>query len=257
MTNEKPKLPAFNGKPLIEIPETVPQVGFLEGEFGEAFLEEYKGRVNADYNGNSVLNVLTYSDNVVKGSNPFAVVLVNSILRQEGLRTATQADLERVIKTNVLNLIKSCEDTGLVLRSEDEPNKYLAKNLAKQRKSKWKKVGKIPIVIPLNRLELVNDSNSPHGVAFKLIDESEIIYSPILNGKNNGKPFSETGEYGFPEQLGEGDRTLYTRNSGLSRLDLGGDLLYSDGGNLHSSNETGRVVVVSGEGTPQKMKKKE
>jgi len=36
------------------------------------------------------LNVLSYSNDVVKGSNPFAVVLANQVLREEGLRTATQ-----------------------------------------------------------------------------------------------------------------------------------------------------------------------
>lgn len=257
----KSKLPVFKGKPLIKIPEFIPQVGFLEGEFGKAFLEEYQGRVNADYNGNSVLNALSYSNNVVKGSNPFAVVLTNQIIREEGLRTATQADLERVLKINafglnVLDLRGFYEDTGLVLRSEDEPNRYLAKNLAEQVKSRKKKVGKTPIVIPLNRLELVNDLNSPHGLAFDLTDESEIIYAPVLGGKDNMKSFSETDKYGLPEKLWEGNRTLYTRDSGLSRLNLyDGSDLYSGSRGLGSYDD-GRVVVVSGEGTSPKKSKK-
>lgn len=250
---KKTRLPAFKGKPLIEILEIVLQAGFLEGDFGKTFLKEYNGRVKADYKNANVLNILSYSDNVVKNSNPFAVVLANQILKHEGLRIATQADLERVLKTNAFNLKGTYEDTGLVLRTEDDPNKYLAKNLTEQVKSRGKKAGKIPIVISLNGLKLVNDSNSPHGLAFKLTDESELIYAPILDGKNNGKLFLETGKYGLPEKLGTGNRTLYTRDSGLSGLFLGrGLVLYSNYASLENSYVDGRVVVVSVEGTSPK-----
>ncbi len=257
----KTKLPRFKGKPLIEIPEFNPQVGFLEGDFGKAFLEEYNGRVSADYNDNSNLNVLRYDNNVVKGSNPFAVVLANQILRKEGLRVANQADLEKILRINALDLYGFYEDTALVLRTETNPNKYLAKNLAKQVKSKFifsalrKKVGKTPIVIPLNGLGLVSDSNSPYGLTFKLTDESELIYAPILDGKDErNKRFSETDEYGLPEKLGEGNRTLYTIDSGLSGLYLDGDGVYSGLDRLASSYSGGKVVIVSGKGTSQKNK---
>src|SRR3989304_9360456 len=109
------RLPQFKGKALVEIPENIPQAGFLEGDFGKAFLDEYKGRVKSDYNGNSKLDILRYGDNIVKGSNPFAVVLANQILRQEGLRTASQADLEKALRVGTLNLIGTYEDTALVL----------------------------------------------------------------------------------------------------------------------------------------------
>jgi len=254
----KPKLPRFKGKSLIEIPEFIPQVGFLKEGFGLAFLKEYKGRDNTDYNGNYVLNVLTYSHNVVKGSNPFAVVLANQILREEGLRTATQADLEKVLKLDILPLRGTYEDTGLVLRSRDEPNKYLAKNFPTFFPFDFTystNVGKRPIIIPLNGLELVNDSNSPHGLAFNLMDGTEIIRASVLDGKNNGISFSETGKYGLPEKLGEGNRTLYTRDSGLSRLYLTRYLdLLSDDDGLADSSGVGRVVVVRDEATPQKNK---
>lgn len=258
-TITKPKLLTFKGKPLIEIPKFIPQVGFLKEGFGLAFLKEYKGRVNTDYNGNYVLNVLTYSHNVVKGSNPFAVVLANQILREEGLRTATQADLEKVLKLDILPLRGTYEDTGLVLRSRDEPNKYLAKNFPTffpfDFTYSTKLVGKRPIIIPLNGLELVNDSNSPHGLTFNLIDGTEIIRAPVLDGKNNGRLFSETGKYGLPEKLGKGNRTLYTRDSGLSRLYLTRYLdLLSDDDGLADSSDVGRVVVVRDEATSPKDK---
>ena len=246
-------LPQFKGKALIEIPANIPQAGFLEGDFGKAFLEEYNGRVKSDYNDSSALKVLSYDNNIVKGSNPFAVVLANQILRQEGLRTASQADLEKVISTNAFNLKGTYEDTGLVLRSMEEPNKYLAENLAKQIKARGKKI-RTPIMFSLNGLEVVNDSNSPQGLAFKITDETELIYALILDGKNNGKSFSQTDKYGLPSKLGEGSRTLYTRENGLDGFYL---CRYSDvdssNGNLASSNDNGLVVAVANPAGTQKI----
>jgi hypothetical protein len=232
-------------KPQIKIP------GFLEGDFGKAFLEEYQGRARADYNGNSALNVLKYNGKIVKGSNPFAVVLANQILREQGLKTASQADLERALRTGTLNLWGTYEDTGLVLRTEEEPNVYLAKDLMRQVKARNKE-SKMPVMIPLMGLELKVDSNSPFGLIFNLTDCSELIYAPILAGENHRKSFSETTEKtGLPNKLETGNsRTLYTRAGGLSGLCLDGDLsLASDGSDLADSGDNGRVVVVSAEGT--------
>ena len=184
---EKIRLPTFKGKPLIEIPASIPQIGYAEGDFGKAFLQEYRARVKADYSDISALNVLSYSDNVAKGSNPFAVVLANQILRQERLRVATQADLEKALKMGALNLRGTYEDTGLVLRSEDNPNANLAKNLMSQVKSRNKKQ-KFPVMIPLTELELKTDGNSNHGLAFNLREDAEVIYSPILNKPGNFYP---------------------------------------------------------------------
>ena len=142
------KLPKFTGKPLIEIPETIPVVNFLTGDFGKAVLEEYQARVKADYENARALNVLSYykGNDVVIGSNPFAVVLINKIVQPEGIRVATPADLERVIATNALPLRGQYEDSALVLRSEDNPNEYLAKDLNAQVKAKRGKVN-LPVMI--------------------------------------------------------------------------------------------------------------
>lgn len=250
--NTKTKLPQFKGKPLIEVPREIPQIGFLKGDFGKAFLEEYKGRVEADYKDSKVLNVLRYDNDVVEGSNPFAVVLANQILRQEGLRTATQADLEKTLRIGALDL-RGYEDTGLALRSEGEPNTYLARNLMKQIKTRSQKQ-KMPVMIPLNRLELTIDSDSPYGIAFNLTDESEIIDAPILNESTSNFASEDIDEKtGLPKKLGEGNRKLYTRNSGLSRFFLGVGSkvysMYSGDGDFSDSSDNGRVVVVSAEGT--------
>ena len=90
--------PKFNGKPLIEIPKEYSTIGILEGDFGKWALGEYNGRARADFQGNKNLDVLSYQDDKVTGSNPFAVVLMNKVLNEEGLKTASQSDLEKAIK---------------------------------------------------------------------------------------------------------------------------------------------------------------
>lgn len=257
---KKTKLPTFKGKPLIEIPEFIPQAGFLEGDFGKAFLEEYNGRVSADYNDNSNLNVLSYRNNVVKGSNPFAVVLANQILREENLRTATQADLEKALRIG-WDLKETYEDTGLVLISEEDQdysrNTSLAKDIAKPIKVVGIKFSpKKPVMIPLTGLELENSDNY-YGLTFKLRGDTKIYEAPILakGGQFNSEDIDE--KIGLPKKLSSsGDRTLYTRGSGLSRLNLYLALgLYSRSKGLDNSFDTGRVVAVSGEGTSQEKLK--
>ncbi len=237
------QLPEFRGKPLIEILEYIPQVDFLKGEFGEAVLEEYNARVEEDYSNNSNLNVLTYEKKIVKGSNSFAVCLVNGILREEGLRTATQSDLEKILKIKALNLRRTYEDTGLVLRDDMEPNSYLAKDLLKQ-------LGKteLPVMIPLYGLELSVDDNSPHGLAFKVTEHTKKIHAPILNENSAYFSSEDIDENGLPKRLGKGNRCFHTRETGLSRVYLDSILNFgSRSDHLESSYLDGRVVVVSGE----------
>ena len=254
----KPKFPTFRGKPLIEIPEFIPHINFLKGEFGKAFIKEYKGRVKTDYKGNTYLNILRYEDGIVKGSNPFAVVLANQILKEENLRTATQADLEKTLRIG-WNLRETHEDTGLVLRSGEDDyfrNTPIAKDLGSQLKTRGIKFSpKNPIMIPLTGFDLIN-SYDDYGLTFRLREDAEIISSPQLAHKNNNKTFNETNDKGLPIFNKDGNRNLYTRDSGLSRLCLtGGFVLYSDSEKLDSSSNRGRVVAVSAKGTsPEKLK---
>lgn len=253
MTN---KLPAFKGKPLIEIPEFIPTAEFLGGdflEFGKAVLKEYQGRAKADYRNAPALNVLSYDHGVVKGSNPFAVVLVNQIVSGEGLRTATHADLERALKINALPLRGQYEDTGLVLRSEDAPNEYLAKNLMAQVRARNPNA-KMPAMIFLSELELIADANSPHQLGFKLKDSARVFYDlSVLNNDGNFSSEDIDEKTGLPNKTGNnGNRHLYTRKSGLSGLYLYWNLdANSYFEHLANSNGYGRVVIVSAEGASQ------
>jgi len=248
----KANLPEFQGKPLIEIPEFISTAGFLEGDFGKAVDAEVQGK----YNSFPAISVVKYNPKtqVVEGSTPFYCVAVQEVVSQAGLRVANQADLELAIKANALSLRGQYEETGLVLRSEDNPNEYLARNLMAQINARNPKA-KMPAMMPLSELELVADSNSPHQLAFKLKDGAEVFYDlSVLNKDGSFSPEDIDSKTGLPNKTGSnGSRNLYTRDSGLSRLYLGGDLdLVSGSGDLAYSDGDGRVVVVSAEGTALK-----
>ena len=223
---------------------------FLEGDFGRAVLDEYQGRTKADYQGNIFLNVLSYyhyKDGIVRGSNPFAVVLINQIL-PEGMRVATPADLETILKTEVLDLKGHYELAALVLRRKDNPNTYLAEDLDNQIQSRYKV--EYPIMIPLVSLELVNNSNLNIDLSFNLREDAQIIYAPQLVQGNNEKRFSQTDKNGLPILDKNFKRVLYTGYSGLSVMGLGRELnLVSDWDDLCCSDLDGRIVAVRDEAT--------
>ena len=235
----KDSSPMVEAKPLIEIPKDIPHIGFFGGEAGK----EINEAIRKDYKDIKALQIGNYSGNLIKGSSPFYAVAVQSRL-PPGMNVATQADLETAMKIGSMDFRNTYEDTGLVLRTEGDPNGYLANNLMKQVKERGKK--KMPVTIPLRSLSLERDSSSPHGLAFKLRDDAEIIYAPILN-QGNGNFTSEDidKKTGLPKKLGEGNRTLYTRNSGLSGLYLNRGLnFYSNYDGLANSYDNGRVVVL-------------
>ena len=155
------------------------------------------------------------------------------------------ADLENAMRIGALDLSGTYEDTGLVLRTDGNPNSYLAGNLMKQVKERLGKGAKMPVMIPFYGIELVKDQDSPHGLAFKLKDDTEINYVPILNKSNSSNFNSEDidDKTGLPTKVGKGNRTLWTRDSGLSRLYLNRNLnLNSNNDNLTNSNDNGRMA---------------
>ncbi len=244
----------------IKVPQVTPC--FLEGPGAEAFLEEYNGIVEKDYNNNKNLKVLSLKEIkgilTILGSNTFAPILVNRIVEKHGYRVASLSDIERTLEDgDTLKLIGNYYvDLGIVLRSEYEPNSFLANNLADQLKHNRGISLKNPIYIPFSSLELIGDSDSrDYGLTYKLKENAQIMEASQLIGENDYKKFSKADEKGLPIFDKEGDRTLYTTNFGLSRLLLYGDLdLDSDNVGLAGSDEVGRVVLVSGRASVQNSK---
>ncbi len=223
---------------------------FLEGNSGKQILEEDNQRVKADYKDSSALKVLSFSDDVVKGSNPFAFILLNKILTQQKIRIATSADLERALEKEAINLKGTYGDSGLVLRSDGDPNGYLARDLINQVKQRGSL--QYPLMIPLAGLDLKYDSNSPHNLSFQLTDFAELIYAFQLEHKNDHAKFNKADEKGFPIFDQNGSRTLYTGEGGLRRLYRGrGRDLVARPRVLAYSLDSGRVIMCA-EGTRAK-----
>src|SRR3989344_5328645 len=111
-------------------------------------------------------------------------------------------------------------------------------------KFEGKQVFEVPKSIPTANY-LAKDQDSQHRLAFKLREDTEIIYAPILN-KETGNFSSEDidEKTGLPKKLGGGNRTLYTMKNGLARLCLDRDLgLYSRDVGLAYSYGLGRGGV--------------
>ena len=203
---------------------------------------------------------LKFEDNVMKGSNPCIATAVDMFLKSinSKLRIATQRDLE----TNLEMFGDFYEDTGLVLRTKQEPNPYLAENLFNQFKTQGKNIKEnSAYVLEFRNLFLKEDSNSPLGLSFILPSlYSNYFEAPILNELSQQKFESSDIERktGLPKKVSSaGTRILYTRNwkdysiknSGLVRLYLYWNLdLNSSDKSLSISNDYGRVVLVSSEG---------
>ena len=251
MSETQTPLPPFTGRPLVKNPELFPKVNFLSGDFGKAVLAEFQYRGTSDFQDNSLLRVLSYDqkNDVVIGSNPFAVVLVGTIISRNGSHVATPADLECVLQSGVLSLRGVYVDSAVVLRDEDEPNSYLAKDLLVQLRARGSV--DLPVMLLLRDLAIRYDQESPYGLAFTLKDSVQPVYAPVLNNVDGSRFTSDDvdGATGLPKNVGRGDRVLRTRRSGLSRLYMGSVLgLGASNGDLNDSGTAGLVCIVSAGG---------
>ncbi|HLD54667.1 MAG TPA: hypothetical protein VJB35_00240, partial [Candidatus Nanoarchaeia archaeon] len=172
-------------------------------------------------------------DGVMKGSNPYIATAVDMFLQSinDTHRIATQKDLE----TNLEMFKGFYEDTGLVLRRLNNPNKDKAKYLYEQiRKANFT----LPIFFDLRGLKL--DAN----LNFNLTEESRYKTANCLNWER-GTKYSKIDEFGLPKEKDKNSsRQIYTFKDGLVRLYLDRFLdLNSYNENLEYSYSGGRVVV--------------
>jgi hypothetical protein len=246
--------PEFAGTPLLQVP--MPTVDLLRGdEFGMAVLSEFHDRVRKDFDNNSSLRVLKTVGEAVEGSNPFAVCLLDMILRPRQ-RVATPPDLQAAFDAeatapNPPNLRGCYKDCGLVLRSIGEPNSYLAQRLNEQVGLKTP----LPVVILLSGLELVKDPQSPFGLAFKLTENSIYFTCPVMLQKSGHFDSSAVDEAtGLPTTLGGADRFFYAMRDGLARLYIGrGWSVDSIWDELANSQPDGGVVIADNAVPPPRV----
>ena len=183
---------------------------------------------------------LEFDSNVMKGSNPYIAVAVDMYLKSINSkhRITTQRDLE----TNLKMFENFYEDTGMALRSLEEPNKSQAEYLHAQIKRINPDL-KFPIFIELRNLKLDADLN------FNLTSQSRYKTADCLNWEN-GTNYSHIDDFGLPKIKDKNSsRHVWTIKGGLVRAYLGGCLGFCSGvGCLPGSYDDGRVVLVSAEG---------
>jgi len=180
-------------------------------------------------------------------SNIWKILLLN----QEGVRTVTFPELEDALE-NGLDLRGHYEDAReIVLRSAGDSytsNDYLAKDLTRQLEIRK---FKSPLIVRGLRIE--EDDNSDYGLRFETTNKTKVFEAPDLNHENNQRRFSRINPDYSIDFEDKGQRTLYTRDKGLSGLYLNDGLdLVSYDENLAYSFSSGRVVVVTGEASSQK-----
>ncbi|MDO8509411.1 MAG: hypothetical protein Q7S27_07055 [Nanoarchaeota archaeon] len=235
---------------------------FLGGEFGKQINE----KVQEIYGFTESISKVIYDDQnrVVTGSTPFYVTAVNEIFQEQYLqfRTATQADLEKIIKSYALDLRGKYEDTSLVLRKKQNPNVYVAEDLFDQFKSRDLHLKEdSAYVIPLFTLKLRKDDSSEYKLSFDITDSTIQNYfeAPILLSTSGGyfNSVEMDEKIGLPTTVYFTEvaefRKLGTRDSGLVRLFLGRSLVISSyDESLSGCFNDGRIVIVSNE-DPSKL----
>ncbi|MHC5033965.1 MAG: hypothetical protein ACYTFZ_02910 [Planctomycetota bacterium] len=247
-------LPAFVGKPLRDVPVPAAEL-WHEDKFGEAVLDEYNERVRLDFDENPFLKIFKVAAGIIHGSNPFAVCLVDMIVRPQ-VRVATLADLQAILdardKTSrPIKMRGGYKDAALALRTVSEPNVYLGDRLKEQLPPHvhW------PVVISLSGLELVKDPASPCGLAFELTPRTQAHHAPILDASSGH--FSDSlvdRATGLPKAIEGTGRYFYSMNKGLARLYLGrGSSIDTIWEELGSSQVDGRVVFVNNAITSERL----
>jgi len=154
---------------LYKIPEKLEIVMILDDSILESYNESIK-----NYNSEKARRTLSKfdkSEGELIGSSPFMnVQLIKSL--PQGVRLATRSDLEKTLSFKPDFLIGNYYDFGLALLRDGDsykPNDLLSKTLTKQLKEREIKLEKGKL-IPFSCLQLVENSDSHHGLVFELND---------------------------------------------------------------------------------------
>ena len=236
----------------------VPKVSFLADEY---MLKDYKKRIKSYSEiAQKVLNVFTFQDGVIRGSNSFANVLLDSLFQKE-YRLALPSQVLNDSELNPEFFRRNYEDLGLILRTNGDSysnNNHNAKNLYTQLDERdIKPTEENPVRISLKGLELEEDNDSHYGLVHKLTDEAEILQAPEFSHKYGNRRFLKSDKRGVPIYLSDDKisnlseeeklqlKIFYARKDGLGRLCLGRllDLDSYWNGYLADSSALGWVAV--------------
>jgi hypothetical protein len=222
--------------------------------------------MNDRFKGNDyvVLKDLGKENQPIGYSNPYRRWAVGPVVREllgNDVELLTPAMSEQVLKSGKLpDATSTYEDLGIVVYSLNGPNHEIANHLVNQAKERGVEV-KFPMV--LYHLKTARDAKFPDGLRLDLDDIAVAYHVPILlNPTSRFKSFKSDDkglvQNGFPSEVGEGDRTLYTAlytaKEGLRRLYRGrGLFLGADSDSLPDSDEAGRVSFMRKGVAPQNL----
>src|SRR3989344_8557978 len=233
----------------LDQPKYVPKVSFLADE---GILKDYQERIKScSKRAKKFLNIFTYDNGLIKGSNPFANVALASLFPQE-YRLALPSQVLHDSELNPEFFRGNYEDLGLVLRTNGDDSSKNNNHDAKKLYEQLKKRGitpseENPVMISLRGLELVEDEDSHYGLAHKITDETKLVQASELSHENHGKRFSRADERGIPIFDKAGTRTFYARKDGLDRFCLDGVLDLNSywfwDRDLDYSDASGRVAI--------------
>jgi len=226
------------------IPSELREHDFSAADFLSAGQQEAYERACEQFSGKARDNLKVGRE----GSNLFKVLLLN----QTGIRTATLPELELALE-NGLDLRGTYEDgREVVLRNKKDsygPNNLLIRVLSKELD-----LGKIRKPLIITGLRVNENLDSEYGLVLMPSDETKVVEAPDFADANDGRKFRRINPNYSIDFDERGKRILYTRHGGLSGLFLVRDLvLYSNNGGLSDSNDSGRVVVVSGEADEKRL----
>ena len=208
-----------------EVMERYPRARFLSESEQEQYDEEVRKFIVYNYPpGARAIESLRIG---INGSNFWKVSLLNQI----GIRTASIQELDLLGDLNPQFLGDFYADVpGVILRSPQERNKYLAEKLAE-----LAGITNFEVPYVIEGLEPKCDENSPCGLSFKRGGQFRVIKAPDFSHANHERRFRKINPDYSIEFDKDGSKTLLTRPDGFSRLYLYGDLGVNAGnGNLAS-----------------------
>ena len=215
--------------------------------------------INDRFKGNDyvVLKNLGIENQPIGYSNPYRRWALGPAVREllgRDVELLTPAVSEQALRSGKLpDAASTYEDLGIVVYSLNGSNDKLAQHLIAQAKERGVET-RFPMVF--YHLKTAKDDKFPYGLRMDLDDNAVVYHAPILASqtskfKSDNKGLVQTG---LPDEVEEGDRTLYTARDGLRRLHRVRDLVLSaNNDRLPFSYEAGRVSFVKKGAAPQNL----
>lgn len=228
----------------------------FQGEGARPILETYQERAGD----NEFINRYTYDEptQTVRGSSPIMNEGLGTILEPAGIKIADVNDLYKPEVRAMLDGKFYSDPTAFVLRGRknkgyERNTPFIDQLVALVEETNGQ--AQFPLFITGWDTKPLPEDKRGYGLQIVKRKDFSAVHDSRLAGENDGKRFNTVEEPGFPVFTKDGKYTFFANdNATLSRLYVSsdGDLdLY--GGNVASSGDDGRVVLLPAEGGAQKI----